>query len=179
MMEKSKHKFALGIDLGTTYSVFQKGKPDVISSSSGNMTIPSIAAFTDIVRIEGQKFKEELIQELRYTMSTDSIWVLGSEDNEQCDSGMCGWELCRHWRPGGIGGTLHAFEKLYTNRFIWKTFNDHFVQETVDSYPFKVEVNGNRINFMAQFLNQESAFSPEEISSAIHGKLKTIHGRTC
>jgi molecular chaperone DnaK (HSP70) len=27
---------------------------------------------------------------------------------------------------------------------------------------------------MAQFLNQESAFSPEEISSAILGKLKKV-----
>ena len=72
-----------------------------------------------------------------------------------------------------IQGRIDPRNTIYNaKRFIGKTFDDNFVQETIASYPFKVEGNGNRINFMVQFLNQESACSPEEISSAILGKLK-------
>ena len=108
MMEKSKHKSPIGIDLGTTYSVFQKGKPDVILSSSGNRTMPSIVAFTDTERIIDE----------------------GAE----------------------IQGRIDPRNTIYNaKRFIGKTFDDNFVQETIASYPFKVEGNGNRINFMFSF----------------------------
>ena len=54
----------IGIDLGTCNSyvgVFQKGKLDIISNDSGELSTPSIVSFTNKERIIGNQAKNQII----------------------------------------------------------------------------------------------------------------------
>ncbi|KAJ8910395.1 hypothetical protein NQ315_010456 [Exocentrus adspersus] len=67
----AKHGPAVGIDLGTTYSVvgvYRNGAVDIIANDQGNRTTPSYVAFTETERLigdpaKGRRFDDPVVQQ--------------------------------------------------------------------------------------------------------------------
>jgi L1 cell adhesion molecule like protein len=71
MAATSNKRYALGIDLGTTFScvgVWQNDRVEIIANEQGNRTTPSYVAFTDTDRLIGDAAKNQAASNPRNTV---------------------------------------------------------------------------------------------------------------
>merc|ERR1712048_390221 len=59
-------------------------------------------------------------------------------------------------------------------RLIGRKFNDHIVQEDVESWPFKVVDQGGNPAVEVEYLGENKTFTPQEISSMVLMKMKEV-----
>ena len=101
-MSKSTGKYALGIDLGTTFScvgVWQNDRVEIIANEQGNRTTPSYVAFTESERLIGDGAKSQAAANPNNTVF-DAKRLIGRKfDDETVKSDMA------HWPFAVISGT--------------------------------------------------------------------------
>ena len=93
-MTKGNTRYALGIDLGTTFSclgVWQNDRVEIIANEQGNRTTPSYVAFTDTERIIGDAAKSQAAANPRNTVF-DAKRLIGRKfDDSTVKSDMEHW----------------------------------------------------------------------------------------
>ena len=73
-------KYAIGIDLGTTYSCvgwWRDNRCEIISNDQGNRTTPSYVAFTDTERLIGDGAKNQSTQNPENTVNQNCLTRAG------------------------------------------------------------------------------------------------------
>jgi L1 cell adhesion molecule like protein len=116
--EMSSRRIAIGIDLGTTYSVvaaFVNGKIEVIANDSGNRTTPSYVAFTNSERLIGDAAKNQVAMNPENTVF-DAKRLIGRQFSDPTvQSDMKHWPfkvIGQHDRPyiqANYGGETKSF----------------------------------------------------------------------
>ena len=86
-------EYALGIDLGTTYSavaVWKNGQVELIANDQGNRTTPSYVAFTDSERLIGESAKYQAAANPKNTIF-DAKRLIGRKLDDSVKSDMTHW----------------------------------------------------------------------------------------
>ena len=85
--------YAIGVDLGTTFSavgVWKNGQVEIIANDQGNRTTPSYVAFTDSERLIGEAAKYQAAANPKNTVF-DAKRLIGRKIDESVKSDMAHW----------------------------------------------------------------------------------------
>ena len=94
----SRDDYAVGIDLGTTYScvaVLRNGRVDIIANDVGSKTTPSVVAFTDSDRLVGEAALNQASANAKNTIYDTKRMLGRSFDDHVLQSDLPHWvRLC-------------------------------------------------------------------------------------
>lgn len=82
-------KVAVGIDLGTTYTcagIMYQGKVKIITNAEGQLTTPSMVAFTDCDRLVGGVAKNQIVLNAINTVFGKLIAAYNKITSKYCDA---------------------------------------------------------------------------------------------
>ncbi len=90
----NKMNYAIGIDLGTTYScagVWRNGRIEIITNQMGERTVPSIVAFTETKRLIGNEAKNQMTKNYKNTVYDAKRLIGRNFSNEIVQKDMKLW----------------------------------------------------------------------------------------
>ena len=150
---ESSNTYAVGIDLGTTYSciaVWIEGKVTIIPNGHGNLTTPSVVAFTDTDCLIGETAVQQSSTNPLHTIF-DNKRIIGRKFNDQTvqdDIERYPFKVISSTKTPAVSGV--------------STPDDANTEDGVDDKPaFEVNYQG-----------QDVIYYPEQISAMILSQLK-------